>query len=93
MHACVISVLIFSLQCDVEMASTRSRRGVRVRSPNLSDVEDGGGSDSDYSPGSLMIDMGAEGKWWVGLRTLYIQMYTYMYWSLVCFVVRYTGQV
>lgn len=39
------------------MASTRSRRGVRTRSPNPSDIEDPG-SDSDYSPGSLIIDMG-----------------------------------
>ena len=44
------------------MASTRSRREVRAKSPNLSDVEDAG-SDSDYSPGSLMIDMGADGRW------------------------------
>ena len=43
------------------MASTRSRREVRARSPrSTSDVE-GPGSDSDYSPGSLIIDMGVDG--------------------------------
>ena len=46
--------------CVHEMASTRSRREIQAKSPNPSDVEDPG-SDSDYSPGSLIIDMGADG--------------------------------
>ena len=43
-------------------SSTRSKRGeVAVSSPSQqSDVEDPG-SDSDYSPGSLIIDIGTEG--------------------------------
>ena len=44
-----------------EMANTRSRRDVHVSSPSQqSDLEDPG-SDSDYSPGSLIIDMGTDG--------------------------------
>lgn len=55
------------------MANSRPRREVRNRSPSQSDMEDIG-SDSDYSPGSLMIDMGNEGK--------YIANACYMYTSL-----------
>ena len=42
------------------MASSRPRRDVCVSSPSQSEVEDAG-SDSDFSPGSLIIDMGSDG--------------------------------
>ena len=56
------------------MANTRSRREVRARSPNLSDVEDVG-SDSDYSPGSLMIDMGADGRRHIHVYMQYLHVH------------------
>ena len=54
------------------MASSRPRREVWARSPIQSDMEDIG-SDSDYSPGSLMIDMGNDGKY----KDQYIYLYIY----------------
>ena len=54
------------------MASSRPRREVWARSPSQSDMEDIG-SDSDYSPGSLMIDMGNDGKY----KGQYIHLYMY----------------
>lgn len=52
-------IYVYSRCCKV-MASSRPRREVFARSPSQSDMEDIG-SDSDYSPGSLMIDMGNDG--------------------------------